>query len=127
MFFIFRITLYRQTHSSPSHMVKFISMSNDELHNDAVTLLALLRHNEDSLNDVGKQLVKHNKTYARSVFMHEVDGWTPLHAFVLRGARTMVKLCLKAGVDVNVTMGAPDGLPGMFFTSLAHINLPVSL
>lgn len=106
-----RLIPYRRTPESTSHLVKLISMSNDELHNDAVTLLSLLRHNEDSLNDVGKQLVKHNKMYARNVFMHEVDGWTPFHAFVLRGARKMVKLCLKAGVDVNVTMGASDGLP----------------
>lgn len=93
-------------------MVRCVSMSRNELHEDACSLLGLLRRDEDSLNDAGKQLVKQNRDYARDVFMHEVDGWTPFHAFVLRGARKMVKLCLKAGVDVNAAMGSPDGLPG---------------
>ena len=93
-------------------MVRCVSMSKNELHEDACTLLGLLRRDEDSLNDAGKQLVKQNRDYARDVFMHEGDGWMPFHAFVLRGARKMVKLCLKAGVDVNAVMGSPDGLPG---------------
>ncbi|KAH3740712.1 hypothetical protein DPMN_047422 [Dreissena polymorpha] len=93
-------------------MVKGVSMTKNDLHSDACTLLGLLRRNEDRLNDAGKQLVKQNRKYACDVFMHEVDGWTPFHAFVLRGARKMVKLCLKAGVDVNLTMGSPDGVPG---------------
>ncbi|KAH3740713.1 hypothetical protein DPMN_047423 [Dreissena polymorpha] len=93
-------------------MVKCVSMTKNNLNSDACTLLALLRRDEDSLNDAGRQLVKQNRKYACDVFMHEVDGWTPFHAFVLRGARKMVKLCLKAGVDVNLTMGSPDGVPG---------------
>ncbi|XP_052239489.1 DNA-binding protein RFXANK-like isoform X2 [Dreissena polymorpha] len=97
---------------SAGPMVTCISMTMDDLHSDACTLFALLRRDEDSLNDAGKQLVKQNRKYACYVFMHEVDGWTPFHAFVLRGARKMVKLCLKAGVDVNLTMGSPDGVPG---------------
>ena len=87
-------------------------MNKDDMHRDACTLLGLLRRDEDSLNDVGKKLVKHDKDYARDVFQHEVDGWTPFHAFVLRGARKMVKVCLKAGVDVNKTMGSPEGVTG---------------
>ena len=88
-------------------------MSSDaEIHKDACTLLALLRRDEDSLNDAGKQLVKHNREYARDVFSHAVDGWTPFHAFVLRGARKMVKLCIKSGVDANLTMGCIEGHPG---------------
>ncbi|KAH3740790.1 DNA-binding protein RFXANK-like isoform X2 [Dreissena polymorpha] len=93
-------------------MVKCVSMTKNNRNSDACTLLALLRRDEDSLNDAGRQLVKQNRKYACDVFMHEVDGWTPFHAFVLRGARKMVKLCLKAGVDVNLTMGSPDGVPG---------------
>lgn len=93
-------------------MVKSISMNDDERRKDAMTLLGLLRRDEDSLNDAGKQLIKQDKDYAREVFTHEVDGWTPFHAFVLRGARKMVKLSLKSGVDVNLTMGSLDGLPG---------------
>lgn len=96
----------------PGSMVRCQPMNKDDIQNDAKTLLGLLRRDEDSLNDAGKQLVKQNKDYARNVFMHPVDGWTPFHAFVLRGARKMVKLCLKAGVDVNSAMGSPEGLPG---------------
>ena len=93
-------------------MVKCTSMNKDDKQQDARTLLGLLRRDEDSLNDAGKQLVKQDRDYARAVFTNVVDGWTPFHAFVLRGARKMVKLCLKANVDVNLTMGSPDGLPG---------------
>lgn len=106
------IPYFRPTFDGPVPMVIFESMNKDDIHQDACTLLALLRRDEDSLNDNGKQLVKQNKIYSLQVFMHEVDGWTPFHAFVLRGARKMVKLCLKAGCDVNATMGSPDGLPG---------------
>ena len=84
----------------------------DKLLEDARTLLRLLKDDEDSLNDASKKLVKQQRDYARQVFVYEVDGWTPFHAFVLKGARKMVKHCLRAGVDVNLTMGAPDGLPG---------------
>ncbi|KAL4217951.1 hypothetical protein ACF0H5_022690 [Mactra antiquata] len=93
-------------------MVRCQLMNKDDLHDDARSLLGLLKRDEDSLNDAGKQLVKQNRDYARDVFMHPVDGWSPFHAFVLRGARKMVKLCLKAGVDVNSIMNSPDGLPG---------------
>ncbi|XP_045182999.2 ankyrin repeat and protein kinase domain-containing protein 1-like isoform X3 [Mercenaria mercenaria] len=106
------IPYFRATTDGAVSMVKCEPMNKDDIHQDACTLLALLRRDEDSLNDAGKQLVKQNKDYSRDVFMHEVDGWTPFHAFVLRGARKMVKLCLKAKVDVNATMGSPDGLPG---------------
>ncbi|WAR17571.1 ANKK1-like protein [Mya arenaria] len=92
-------------------MVKCLSMSREDLHQDSCTLLALLRRDEDSLNDAGKQLVKQNREYARDVFTHQVDGWAPFHAFVLRGARRMVKLCLKCGVNPNLSLGAIDGLP----------------
>lgn len=93
-------------------MVKSISMNDDERRKDAMTLLGLLRRDEDSLNDAGKQILKQDRDYARDVYTQEVEGWTPFHAFVLRGARKMVKLSLKAGVDVNLTMGSLDGLPG---------------
>lgn len=106
------IPYFRSRSDVPFPMVKCESMNKDDIHQDACALLALLRRDEDSLNDAGKQLVKQNRNYARDVFMHEVDGWTPFHAFVLRGARKMVKLCLKAKVDVNVTMGSPEGIPG---------------
>ena len=92
-------------------MVKSVSMNDDEKHKDAVTLLGLLRRDEDSLNDAGKHLIQQDKEYALAVLTHEVEGWTPFHAFVLRGARKMVKLSLKAGVNVNLTMGSLDGLP----------------
>lgn len=98
--------------STLGNSVRTQSMDKHDLHKDACMLLGLLRRDEDSLNDAGRQLVRHNRDYARQVFMHEVDGWTPFHAFVLRGARKMVKHCLRAGVDVNSSMGSPDGLPG---------------
>ncbi|KAK3609556.1 hypothetical protein CHS0354_019566 [Potamilus streckersoni] len=88
------------------------SMSGHDPLKDAVALFVLLKGEVDRLVDFGQKLVKRNKTYAKTVFITEVDGWTPFHAFVLRGERKMVKIALKAGVDVNLPMGKPEGLPG---------------
>lgn len=110
--FRFRYIPYFGANRENVRMVKSISMNDDERRKDAMALLGLLRRDEDSLNDAGKQLIKQDKDYAKEVFTCEVDGWTPFHAFVLRGARKMVKLSLRAGVDVNLTMGSLDGLPG---------------
>ncbi|KAL3888609.1 hypothetical protein ACJMK2_000974 [Sinanodonta woodiana] len=87
-------------------------MSNHAPLKDAIVLFGLLKGEEDRLVEFGRRLVKTNKSYAQAVFTTEVDGWTPFHAFVLRGERKMVKLALKAGVDVNFPMGKPEGLPG---------------
>ncbi|KAL3888663.1 hypothetical protein ACJMK2_001027 [Sinanodonta woodiana] len=87
-------------------------MSGNDPLKDAIALFVLLKREDDKLVDLGRKLVKKNKTYAKTVFITEVDGWTPFHAFVLRGERKMVKIALKAGVDVNFPMGKPEGLPG---------------
>ncbi|KAK3609555.1 hypothetical protein CHS0354_019565 [Potamilus streckersoni] len=87
-------------------------MSSHDSVKDAVVVFGLLKGEEDRLVDFGRKLVKRNKNYAQTVFTTKVDGWTPFHAFVLRGERKMVKLALKAGVDVNFPMGKPEGLPG---------------
>lgn len=110
--FLLRFIPYFGANRQEIRMVKSVSMNdNEERRQDAVTLLGLLKRDEDSLIDAGKQIIKQDRDYAREVFTQEVDGWTPFHAFALRGARKMVKLSLRAGVDVNLTMGSIDGLP----------------
>ncbi|KAJ8300558.1 LOW QUALITY PROTEIN: hypothetical protein KUTeg_022077 [Tegillarca granosa] len=75
-------------------------MNRNEIQQTAVSMLALLKKNEDALVD-------------------QVDGWTPFHAFALKGCRKLVKLAIKAGVDVNLKMGQPEGVPG--YCSALHL------
>ncbi|CAG5126700.1 unnamed protein product [Candidula unifasciata] len=79
---------------------------------EAVVFLGLLRHNEDQLVQRAKMLIKKDRAFFQKVFASKIDEWTPMHACTLRGARKLVKLALKAGVDANLEMGMPDGLPG---------------
>ncbi|XP_012940002.1 ankyrin repeat and protein kinase domain-containing protein 1 [Aplysia californica] len=79
---------------------------------EAVTFLGLLRQNEDRLVERTKMLVRGNRAFIQEVFTAVIDEWTPLHACTLRGARKLVKVALKAGVDPNIEMGNPQGLPG---------------
>ncbi|KAK3767956.1 hypothetical protein RRG08_049512 [Elysia crispata] len=79
---------------------------------EAVTFLGLLRHEEERLVERTKQLVRRDRAFIQEVFTSMVDEWTPLHACTLRGARKLVKVALKAGVDPDLEMGVPEGLPG---------------
>jgi hypothetical protein len=79
---------------------------------EAVVFLGLLRHNEDQLVERAKMIIKTDRAFFQEIFTFKVDEWTPLHACTLRGARKLVKLALKAGVDPNLEMGSPHGLPG---------------
>lgn len=79
---------------------------------EAVTFMGLLRRNEDTLVEKTKSLAKRDKLFIQEMFTSLVGEWTPIHACTLRGARKLVKIALKAGVDPNIEMGLPDGLPG---------------
>ncbi|XP_059141775.1 ankyrin repeat and protein kinase domain-containing protein 1-like [Physella acuta] len=88
--------------------MKSVSDSQSE----AVTFMGLLRKNEETLVERTKSLVKRDKAFIQEMFTSLVGEWTPMHACTLRGARKLVKVALKAGVDPNIEMGMPDGLPG---------------
>lgn len=79
---------------------------------EAVTFLGLLRHEEEHLVERTKELLRRDRAFIQEVFTSMVDEWTPLHACTLRGARKLVKVALKAGVDPDLEMGVPEGLPG---------------
>lgn len=96
----------KQKISSPS------PMTDDDPSRDATTMLGLLKSDEEKLEEQTKVLVKNRKDYARRVFSTNVDNWTPFHAFALKGCRKLVKFALKVGVDVNLQMGEPEGVPG---------------
>jgi len=49
--------------------------------------------------------------FARHVLSTDVDGWTPLHASVLRGSKKLIKVVLTSGIDINTPMGEAEGLP----------------
>ncbi|KAK0042136.1 serine/threonine-protein phosphatase 6 regulatory ankyrin repeat subunit C-like isoform X1 [Biomphalaria pfeifferi] len=81
-------------------------------HESAVQFMGFLRKDEDTLTEVTRSLAKKDKAFIQEMFTTRVDEWTPLHACTLRGARKLVKIALKAGVNPNLEMGVPDGLPG---------------
>ena len=86
-------------------------MSRNEPEKDAALFLGLLRSNEAKLVAHLKTLLKKNKAYLCQIMASDIEGWTPFHAFALRGCKKLVKIALKSGVDVNLEMGEPDGLP----------------
>ena len=77
----------------------------------AMSFLALLKADEATLIRQAKRLTKKRQSLARQVFTEDVDGWTPIHACALRGSKTLLKILLCAGIDVNTKMGQPEGLP----------------
>ncbi|OWF38545.1 serine/threonine-protein phosphatase 6 regulatory ankyrin repeat subunit B-like [Mizuhopecten yessoensis] len=80
--------------------------------NEAISMMGMLKRDEEALTLHIKDLLKYRKDYAKTVFTTDVEGWTPFHAFALRGCRKLVKFSLKAGVEVDLEMGQPEGLPG---------------
>lgn len=96
----------KQKISSPS------PMTDDDPSRDATAMIGLLKSDEEKLEEQTKVLVKNRKDYAKRVFSTNVDNWTPFHAFALKGCRKLVKFALKVGVDVNLQMGEPEGVPG---------------
>ncbi|XP_048726919.1 uncharacterized protein LOC125645448 isoform X2 [Ostrea edulis] len=84
----------------------------DDEQEKAVAFLALLKKDEEALETEVKKLVKSNKDLAKSVFSVEIDGWTLFHACALRGCRKLLKYAIRSGVDVNLKMGEPEGVPG---------------
>nr|XP_022310176.1 ADP-ribosylation factor GTPase-activating protein AGD4-like isoform X2 [Crassostrea virginica] len=89
-----------------------VQMTEDETHEKAVAYLALLKKDEDMLVKEVKKMVKSNKELVRNVFSAQIDGWTLFHASALRGCRKLLKYAIKSGVDVNLRMGEPEGVPG---------------
>ncbi|KAK3088911.1 hypothetical protein FSP39_025330 [Pinctada imbricata] len=89
-----------------------LQMTQNEVEKKAVIMLALLKTDEEKLIDDSKKLLKTDRSNARRVFSEPIHGWTLFHAAALRGCRKVVKLALKSGVDVNLKMGEPDGIPG---------------
>lgn len=79
---------------------------------EAISMMGMLRRDEEALTQHIKDMMKYRKEYAKTVFTTAIEGWTPYHAFALRGCRKLVKLSLKAGVFVDLEMGQPEGLPG---------------
>ncbi|CAG5123197.1 unnamed protein product, partial [Candidula unifasciata] len=66
-----------------------------------------------------KQLTKLNKELAYAVLVADVDGWTPVHACVMRGSKKLLKAMLQVGIPINCAMGQPEGLPGR--CTLLHV------
>ena len=87
-------------------------MSDKDAEQRAVSMMALLKTDEDRLIQEAQTMYKENRADARRVFSAHVHGWTLLHACALRGCRKVIKIALKSGVDVNLRMGEPEGIPG---------------
>ncbi|KAL3890715.1 hypothetical protein ACJMK2_003077 [Sinanodonta woodiana] len=77
----------------------------------AMTVFGLMRNDEEKLIRQAKRLIKKQKGLAFKVFTENVDGWTPVHACSMRGSKKLLKTFFEAEIDVNMTMGQPEGLP----------------
>ncbi|CAG5120403.1 unnamed protein product, partial [Candidula unifasciata] len=86
--------------------------SSSDVKSEAIACMGLLRRNEVKLMENAKLLLKQDREFFLKVFTSTVDEWTLIHACTLKGVRPLVKIALKAGVDPNLEMGVPDGLPG---------------
>lgn len=85
----------------------------------ATKVMAMMKKDENKLCQQAKRLVRKQRALARRVFSVDIDGWTPIHACVLRASKKLLKIMLSAQVDVNLKMGTPEGLP--VGCSLLHI------
>lgn len=75
-------------------------------------VMARMRDDESKLIRQMKKLTKERRSFVIQILSSNIDGWTPIHACALRGSKKLLKVFLSSGIDVNTTMGQPDGLPG---------------
>lgn len=83
----------------------------DKIRELAMSVMAQMRDNEEKLIRDAKKFIKQNRYAAKKVFTADIDGWTPIHACAMRGSKKLLKTMLNAGIDVNIQMGQPEGLP----------------
>ncbi|XP_052763894.1 ankyrin repeat and SAM domain-containing protein 3-like [Mya arenaria] len=88
-----------------------ISIHGGAVREMAVSVLARMRDDESKLLCQMKRMIKERKTFATQALCTEIDGWMPLHACVLHASKKLLKVFLSSGVDVNIPMGQPEGLP----------------
>ncbi|KAL4218222.1 hypothetical protein ACF0H5_022958 [Mactra antiquata] len=77
----------------------------------AMMVMARMRDDESKLIRQMKKMIKERRSYAIQILSTNIDGWTPIHACALRGSKKLLKVFLSSGIDINITMGEPDGLP----------------
>ncbi|GAB1609016.1 GA-binding protein subunit beta-1-like [Argonauta hians] len=93
--------------------------SNQEVKDLATAVMGQMRQDESKLIRQLRQLTKQDISLARLVLTTDIEGWTPIHACALRGSRRLLKVMLRAKVDINIRMGHPTGLPA--HCTLLHI------
>ncbi|XP_061194075.1 poly [ADP-ribose] polymerase tankyrase-2-like [Saccostrea echinata] len=91
----------------------------DSIKQQAINILSMMRKQDNKLEDKMKKFVKKDKAIARRTFETDVEGWTPVHACVMKGSKHLLKVMIGTGIPVNFRMGQPEGLPGE--CSLLHI------
>lgn len=77
----------------------------------AIMVMARMREDEQKLTRQMKKLIKDRKGFAIQMLSTDVEGWTPIHACALRGSKKLLKVFVSSGIDINLRMGQPDGLP----------------
>ena len=85
----------------------------------AMVVMALMRSDETKLLRQVKRFIKKHKSFAKQVLTTDLEGWTPVHACALRCSKSLLKAFLEADIDINITMGQPEGLPNN--CSLLHM------
>lgn len=88
-----------------------VSKTTSDIKELAMYVMALMSEDEKRLKAQVKKLIKKHKSLAAQILTTDVDGWTPVHACALRGKKKLLKLFLSSGIDVNIRMGEPEGLP----------------
>ena len=78
----------------------------------AIFMLALMKRDEERLVKEAQIMHKLSSADSQKIFSTDVEGWTLFHACALKGCRKVIKIALKSGVDANLKMGEPEGVPG---------------
>ena len=107
------------THKQSTKDECFLGKTGGSTKEMAVAVMALMRNDETKLMRQVKRFIKKHKSLAKQVLSTDLDGWTPVHACALRCSKTLLKVFLESGIDVNIHMGQPDGLPNN--CSLLHM------
>ena len=107
------------THNKSTKDDCFLGKNAGSTRELAMAVMALMRSDETKLMRQVKRFIKKHKSLAKQVLTTTLDGWTPVHACALRCSKSLLKVFLESGIDINITMGQPEGLPNK--CSLLHM------
>ena len=94
----------------------------------AISLMGILKGGEKGVMKVLKRIKKTDNYLLVQVITTDVEGWTFIHACVLRSSKKIIKYLLNTGVPASFIMGQPKGLPeGCSLLHIAAIRGDISI